>query len=135
MNLRNSFRRLNQKGEMKMIKYPFKVYQTENEGHIFWVAKSTSLKGCVGQGDLMADAIAELEENEKAWLETAEEVGIPIPEIMIEKTENYSGKMTLRLAPYVHMQAVIYAQREGISLNQYINNAVVSQNAMMNAVV
>ena len=118
-----------------MIKYPFKVYQTENEGHIFWVAKSTSLKGCVGQGDLMVDAIAELEENEKAWLETAEEVGIPIPEIMIEKTENYSGKMTLRLAPYVHMQAVIYAQREGISLNQYINNAVVSQNAMMNAVV
>ena len=72
-----------------MIKYPFKVYQTEKEGHIFWVAKSTSLKGCVGQGDLMADAIAELEENEKAWLETAEEVGIPIPEIMIEKTENY----------------------------------------------
>ena len=62
------------------------------------------------------------------------EVSIPIPEIMIEKTENYSGKLTLRLAPYVHMQAVIYAQREGISLNQYINNAVVSQNAMMNAV-
>jgi len=42
--------------------------------------------------------------------------------------------MTLRLAPYVHMQAVMFAQKEGISLNQYINNAVVSQNAAMNAV-
>jgi predicted HicB family RNase H-like nuclease len=117
-----------------MIKYPFKVYQTESDGHIYWVAKSTSLKGCVGQGDQIDEALSELEQNEDAWLETAEEVGIPIPEILVENCENYSGKMTLRLAPYVHMQAVLFAQREGISLNQYINNAVVSQNAMLNAV-
>ena len=116
------------------MKYPFKVYQTESEGHMFWVAKSSSLKGCVGQGDLMSEAIAELEENEEAWLETAKETGIPIPKILVEREETYSGKMTLRLAPYVHMQAVMFAQKEGISLNQYINNAVVSQNAAMNAV-
>ena len=73
-----------------------------------------------------------MEENEKAWLETAEEAGIPIPEISLERYEEYSGKMTLRLAPFVHMQAAIFAEREGISLNQYINNAVVSQNAIMN---
>ena len=118
-----------------MIKYPFKVYQTEVDGHIFWIAKSSSLKGCVGQADLMADAIAELEENEKAWLETAKETGIPIPEVFVENNENYSGKLTLRLAPYVHMQAVRLAQREGISLNQYINNAVVSQNSALEAVM
>ena len=114
-----------------MIKYPFKVFQTEIEGHIFWVAKSSYLKGCVGQGDGQAEAIAELEENEKAWLETASEVGIPIPEIPLEHIEEYSGKMTLRLAPFVHMQAAQNARKEGISLNQYINNAVVSQNAAM----
>ncbi len=118
-----------------MIKYPFKVYQTENEGHIFWIAKSSYLKGCVGQGDTSADAIAELEENEAAWLETAKEAGIPIPEIPVEHVEDYSGKMTLRLAPFVHMQASIFAQQEGISLNQYISNAVVSQNAVMSAVL
>lgn len=59
---------------------------------------------------------------------------IPIPEISTEHLEEYSGKMTLRLAPFVHMQAIQYAQREGISLNQYINNAVVSQNSMMSMV-
>ena len=117
-----------------MIKYPFKVYQTESNGHIYWIAKSSSLKGCVGQGDQVDEAISELEQNEEAWLETAKKTGIPIPEIMVEDIDNYSGKMTLRLAPYVHMQAVLFAQREGISLNQYINNAVVSQNAMLNAV-
>ena len=67
-----------------MVKFPFKVFQTEVEGHVFWVAKSRYLKGCVGQGDLQEDAIAELEENEKAWLETAHEMGVEIPEVPIE---------------------------------------------------
>ncbi len=118
-----------------MIKYPFKVFQTEMDGHIFWIAKSNYLKGCVGQGDLQEEAIKELEENEAAWLETAEEAGIPIPPIPIERMEEFSGKMTLRLAPYVHMQAAHLAQMEGISLNQYINNAVVSQNAAISATI
>ena len=80
-----------------MIKYPFKVFQTEIEGHIFWVAKSSYLKGCIGQGDLIEEALNELEENEKAWLETASQTGIPIPEITTERLEEYSGKMELSL--------------------------------------
>ena len=57
--------------------------------------------------------------------------GIAIPEISVERFEDYSGKMTLRLAPFVHMQAAQFAQKEGISLNQYINNAV-PKNSTMN---
>lgn len=112
-----------------MIKYPFQVYQTEVDGHVFWVAKSILLKGCVGQGDSQSDAIKELEDNEMSWLDTAVEQGIPIPDVPVEHMEEYSGKMTLRLAPYVHRQATQLAKLEGISLNQYINNAVISQNA------
>ncbi len=118
-----------------MIKYPFKVFQSEADGHTFWVAKSIILKGCIGQGDNIQEAVSELEENEKAWMETAKETGIPIPEVPSDQLDDYSGKMTLRLAPFVHMQATRYAQQEGISLNQYINNAVVSQNAAMSAVI
>ena len=117
-----------------MIKYPFKMQQVEVEGHIFWIAKSCYLKGCVGQGDTSDEAIVELEENERAWLETAKEAGIPIPEIPTDNIDDYSGKMTLRLAPSVHMQAAHFALKEGISLNQYINNAVVSLNAAMNVI-
>lgn len=117
-----------------MIKYPFRVFQTEVEGHVFWIAKSTCLKGCVGQGDQPDEAIAELAENEAAWLETARDSGIEVPEISTEALDEYSGKMTLRLAPFVHKQAAILAQKEGISLNQYVNNAVVSQNAAMIAI-
>lgn len=39
------------------------------------------LRGCVGQGATTEEAIAELEENERVWLETAKEFGVPIPTV------------------------------------------------------
>lgn len=42
---------------------------------------SKSLRGCVGQGATTEEAIAELEENEKVWFDTAIEYGIPIPAV------------------------------------------------------
>ena len=115
------------------MKYPFSVYQMESEGHTFWIAKSSYLKGCVGQGDTQDEAIEELFQNENAWLETAKEEGLEIPDVPIEHLSDYSGKMTLRIAPSVHRLAAILAKKEGISLNQYINNAIVSQNAVLSA--
>ena len=61
------------------MKYPFYTYIDKVEGHTFWVAKSLSLKGCVGQGDTLDDAISELAVNENDWLEEAEESGIAVP--------------------------------------------------------
>ena len=58
--------------------YPYRVYKTQVEDHQFWVAESI-LNGCVGQGDTQEEALEELEENEKAWIETAREFEIDIP--------------------------------------------------------
>ena len=33
------------------MKYEFEVYQMQVEDHLFWVARSKILKGCLGQGD------------------------------------------------------------------------------------
>lgn len=65
------------------MKYEFKVYQMQVDDHLFWIAKSTTLKGCVGQGDSVQEAISELEINESEWLITAENCNIPIPSPMI----------------------------------------------------
>ena len=43
----------------------------------------------------------------------------------------YSGKFTVRVSPYVHKQASKLADQLGISLNQYINDAIVTQNATL----
>ena len=109
--------------------YPFTVYKTEMNKHVFWIAKSLMLKGCVGQGDTQKEALKELEINEKAWIETAKEVGIEVPEVPIIEPSEYSGKITLRFSPSEHKKAAFYAKLEGISLNQYISDAVVKRNS------
>lgn len=111
------------------MRYPFRVYQTQVEKHAFWIAESPALKGCVGQGETPEEAIKELETNEQNWLQLAEEYGIKIPEIPMEELSTYSGKLTLRVAPYVHQEASELAKKQGVSLNQYINDAIIAQNA------
>ena len=109
--------------------YPFQVYQNRVEEHVFWVAKSACLKGCVGQGETAEEAIAELEANEREWMITAKEVGIPIPAVPVEASQEYSGKLTVRIAPAVHRDAAQRAKSEHISLTQYISDAIVNWNA------
>lgn len=111
------------------MKYPYTVYYTQVEDHKFWIAECKLLKGCVGQGETLQDAVEELESNEKEWLITANDFNIPIPEIPIKNEMDYSGKFTVRVSPYVHRIAAELAKEQGISLNQYINDAIISQNS------
>ena len=105
--------------------YEFNVYQMEVDDHIFWVAESKALKGCVGQGETSEEAIKELEGNEKEWLDTAKEFGISIPTPLCKTSKTYTGKFALRMSPYVHEMAAEASRNLGISLNQFINDAVI----------
>ena len=111
------------------MKYPYSVALVQDGYDQYWVAKSNCLSGCIGQGESANDAVKELEENEIAWLETAVEIGMAIPEIPVEVENPYSGKVALRMAPSVHKKAVMVAKREGISLNQFINDAITTYTA------
>ena len=61
--------------------YTVEKMRNETPHSEFFVAMSKSLRGCVGQGATSTEAIAELEENERVWLETAKEFGVPIPAV------------------------------------------------------
>jgi len=63
--------------------YPSNIFVTKDGENIYWVAKSSCLKGCIGQGKDVYDAVKELEGNEKLWLETAKELGVEIPEVPV----------------------------------------------------
>lgn len=106
------------------MKYPYKTYMMEVEGHSFWVAESEDLKGCVGQADSLEEAVKALEENESVWLETAKEEGIPIPKIHAIRAAEYSGALSLRIPKTVHADLAKKAQMENCSINQYINMCI-----------
>ncbi len=61
---------------MTELKYPFVMYPSPDGGY---VAEIPSLKGCLAQGETIAEALRELSIVEKLWIETASEAGITIP--------------------------------------------------------
>lgn len=112
------------------MKYPYKVQPVqEADGERYWVARSESLNGCIGTGNTSEEATRELEENEIAWIESALEFGIEIPPVSYDREEKYRGKFTVRLSPFEHRRAVEQANRQGLSLNQYVVNAIINYTA------
>ena len=70
-----------------------------------------------------------MEDNELQWIEAAQKYGIKVPEPTINKVSEYSGKFITRVSTQVHREAAENAKREGISLNQYVNNALITMNS------
>lgn len=46
----------------------------------YWFAEIPLLEGCMTNGESQADALVMIEDAKRAWLTTALELGIPIPE-------------------------------------------------------
>jgi predicted RNase H-like HicB family nuclease len=96
-------------------KYPITLYPDPDEGY---VAEIKDLPGCITQGETAEEALAELEDARILWIKTAYEHG---DAISLPSTETkYSGKTLLRMARSLHQKLAEGAEREGVSLNQYI---------------
>jgi antitoxin HicB len=74
--------------------------------------------GCIATGDTPTETFSSLDEVASAWLKGALEQNQPIPE-PVENTE-FSGRLVLRMPKSLHKKAAILAERDGISLNQFI---------------
>lgn len=46
----------------------------------YWFAEIPLLEGCMTNGESREDALAMIDDAKRAWLETALELGLPIPE-------------------------------------------------------
>jgi len=91
----------------------------EDEG---WFVRVKELRGCMSEGDTAEEALAMIQEAMELWLDVSLEDGLPIPEPRPD--EDYSGKFVVRVPRSLHRELVDEAQRQGTSLNQYINVAL-----------
>jgi predicted HicB family RNase H-like nuclease len=80
------------------------------------------LPGCYTEGQSVASVAAKLDREVEDWLDHAKREGIPIPKP--RSAEECSGRLVLRLPRHLHTRAALLAEREGISLNQFILSAV-----------
>ncbi|MGD9570081.1 MAG: type II toxin-antitoxin system HicB family antitoxin [Sedimentibacter sp.] len=101
------------------LKYPYHIDTiNENEGGGF-IITYPDLPGCMSDSETLNEVVQMGEDAKKAWIETALENGMEIPEPY--STENmYSGRITLRAPKSMHKMLVEQAESEGVSLNQYM---------------
>lgn len=116
-------------GEICMLNYKMSINQEKVNGVIEYIASYDTLK-VSGTGSTIGEAIEQLDSNAKSRIlfMKAEKKKIPAEDGGIEETEEekktYSGKMTLRLSKSTHRRIAELADKDGVSLNQLINNAV-----------
>ncbi len=102
------------------MKLPYtKLVQEMNDesGHYFY-GRVLELDGCQSTGDTLEELYQNLNEAMEGYLEVKQENNLPIP--IPEKSNNYSGKFTVRLPKTLHQKLAIEAKKEGISLNQLV---------------
>jgi antitoxin HicB len=97
------------------LKYPV-TFEAAPEGGYF--VQIEDLPGCYSQGETVEEAMEMIEEARQLWLESAYEDGLDIP--LPRGEREYSGKFNVRLPKSLHRRLDQMADREGVSLNQFL---------------
>jgi predicted RNase H-like HicB family nuclease len=96
--------------------------------HVFWsdedegfIALAPDLPGASAFGETEAEAVAELDQAIDAWVEAARAAGNAVPTPSRPAAASLpSGKVLVRMPKGLHRRAALCAEREDVSLNQFI---------------
>ena len=100
-----------------ILKLPYeRVIIPEEEGG--FSASIAEFEGCLADGETADEAMANLDSAAEAWIKAEQDAGRDIPEPW--NLQEFSGKLLLRLPKSLHQRLARQADREGISLNQYV---------------
>lgn len=96
------------------------VYDTSGQ-EPGWFARVVELPGCMTQADTFEALGPMIQDAMRGWIEIGLEDGQPIPEPLPE--EGFSGKFVVRVPRSLHRQLAECADRDGVSLNAFVNVA------------
>ena len=86
-----------------------------------FLATVPKLPGCMSDGETPDEALKNVEDAIKCWLDTAKELGREIPDADEYKSEDeFSGRLSLRIPKSLHRTISTQAEKEGCSINQLI---------------
>ncbi len=89
-----------------------------------WIAAAEELPDCTSRADTAEAAIAGLKGAMASWIDAALKEGRDIPEPRSEATP--SGRLLLRMPRTLHAALTKAAERENVSLNQFITDSLAS---------
>lgn len=101
------------------LNYSIKITPDTELGYF---AEIPDLPGCVGDGRTVEEAIADVRDSQKHWLEIALDSGSEIP--LPRTDEQFSGHYALRMSRSLHRAIYEEAEEEGVSMNLYLNTLI-----------
>ena len=111
---------------MKDAKYylrlPYTVVMRRDEDGDY-VARIDELPGCTTHGKSPREALENLEEVKRAWIEDCLQQGDRIPE-PVAGSALPSGKWLQRVPKTLHRDLIRQAKRENVSLNQWVTSVL-----------
>jgi len=104
-----------------MLPYTFKIRRDDRD-EVF-VARVEELPGCSAHGATAEEALANLRDNMRDWIEDCLDSGDPVPP-PAEVVDLPSGKWLQRVPRSLHLKLIRLAKEEGVSLNQLVTTAL-----------
>jgi antitoxin HicB len=89
-----------------------------------WTASVEELPGCTSRGSTSEEALNGIREAMTGWIAAALQEGREIPEP--KSATSHSGRLLLRMPRTLHADLTRASEREGVSLNQFITDALAS---------
>jgi predicted RNase H-like HicB family nuclease len=108
-------------GDPRGVPYPVTLVRDEEDG-AEWMATIDALPGCSARGSSPDEALEQVTSAAAAWVETARREGREVPEA--KTAQSHSGRLLLRMPQTMHAELARAAERERISLNQFITDAL-----------
>ena len=103
------------------VPYPVTLVRDETDG-AEWVATVDVLPGCNARGSTPDEALERVASAVAEWVEAAGREGKEIPEP--KSAQSHSGRLLLRMPQTLHAELARAAERERVSLNQFITDAL-----------
>jgi antitoxin HicB len=100
------------------LNYEIKIRKLTEEDGGGWFAELPLLPGCMSDGETPQEAIDNLTDAKKCWIETSMELGRHVPEPV---NNDFSGQLRVRMPKSLHRTLSEMAKNENVSLNQFIN--------------
>ena len=106
--------------------YNFAIKIRHYGNDIEYVVVFDDFPNLIGAGSTVEEAIEEAKENLDVYINDCVEnhIAYPAPSEFSFEKPIYSGKVSLRMSRSLHEKASLFADKEDVSLNSFINDAI-----------
>lgn len=104
------------------LNYPVEISVIPEDEGGGYLASIPLLPGCMTDGETVEEAYTNLQDAKREWIIDMLDRGLPINEPNMKP--RFSGRFVVRVPKTLHRLLAEESEREGISLNQFVNNSL-----------